>query len=166
MTTFHARWLPVAGFVAGVMLTLALHSVPATLRRAASTAGVPRRSAAEASRRRILAPARSAIPLASGPSRQRFLPSRALNLDPDARDPTLRTEHLRLLGAEPFLQLLPYRDREVGVALVNVTPQGAPVLQVTFQGSLATAERDVSRALANARDPGTEYALRYERLSR
>jgi hypothetical protein len=164
----NARWLPAASFAVGVMLALALNGLPTTIRRATgpSTAGAAGASTVEPSRRRILAPASPRRPEANGPRRQGTWTPRVPNLDPDAREPALRAEHLRLLAAEPFLQRLPYRDREVGVALLNVTPHGAPMLLVTFVGSLASARRDLWRALAEANDPGTEYALRYERVSR
>ncbi len=88
------------------------------------------------------------------------------NIDPDARDPELRAAHLRLLATRPFLQRVPYRDRELGVTLVGARPDGRPVLLVSYLGSLDAARRDLQSAFAAAHDEGSEYELRYERLAR
>ena len=88
----------------------------------------------------------------------------AKNRDPDARERALREEHLRLLAAEPLLQLLPYRDVRLGIALASVTLRGEPVLLVTYRGRIGPARRDLSDLLARLGDRGSEYALRFRAL--
>jgi hypothetical protein len=114
---------------------------------------------------RILAPPRSTPPAPSGHATARSKPSGRINVDPDSSDPALLHEHLALLAARPFLQRVPYRDDEVGVALDSVTPRGTPVLLVTFYGTLPAARRDLRAALARSHDRGNEYELRFERVS-
>jgi hypothetical protein len=89
-----------------------------------------------------------------------------INLDPDAHDPALRAAHLGLLAAEPFLQRLPYRDRELGVALAGVNWRGKPMLVVIYRGAVDAARRDLRAVLRRARDPGTAYEMRYRPLGR
>jgi hypothetical protein len=118
------------------------------------------------SSQRILAPERATSPGQNRPKADRHRTSEAANADPDASDPALRRAHVAALAARPFLQRLPYRDREVGVALDSVTPQGTPVLLVTFLGTLRAARLDIGAVLARSHDPGSEYELRFERLIR
>ena len=87
------------------------------------------------------------------------------NTDPDADEPRVGAEHVRLLVAEPFLQRLPYRDREVGVALSGLTGGSKPLLLVTYRHSAAAAREDLRAVLTRLADPGTEYAWRFRPLA-
>jgi hypothetical protein len=83
------------------------------------------------------------------------------NVDPEAHNPRLRGEHRRFLAARPLEQHLPYRDREIGVQLVDVTKTGKLVLLVTYLHSRTAAREDMQALLARYHDPATEYAIRY-----
>jgi hypothetical protein len=69
------------------------------------------------------------------------------------------------LNAEPLLQRLPYRDREIGVALAGLTGSDKPLLLVTYTGATAAARADVRAVLARLGDLGAEYAWRFRRLT-
>jgi hypothetical protein len=114
---------------------------------------------------RILVPPGSKLPAVGRRSPARGAHAAQTNIDPEAGDPGLWREHLALLAARPFLQRLPYRDRELGVALQNVNLQGMPVLLVTYLGTLRAAQQDIGSVLARAHDPGNEYKLRFEHVS-
>lgn len=94
------------------------------------------------------------------PQSQRTL----VNIDPEAHDPKLRAEHRDFLASRPLEQHLPYRDREIGVELVNVTATGKPVLLVTYIRSQASAQQDIDNVMARYRDPGTAYVIHYRRV--
>jgi hypothetical protein len=83
------------------------------------------------------------------------------NIDPEKLDPALRREHRELLRSRPLEQHLPYRDREIGVTLVNSTSGGQLVLLVSYLHSQGTARKDVRRLMASYHDPGGEYLIRY-----
>jgi hypothetical protein len=83
------------------------------------------------------------------------------NVDPEAHDPKLRSEHRRFLRARPLEQHLPYRDREIGVNIVDVTKNGKPILLVTYLHSQASARADMQTLLARYHDPATEYVIHY-----
>ena len=89
---------------------------------------------------------------------------RQQNTDPDDDEPRVGAEHVRLLGAEPLLQRLPYRDLEIGVALSGLTGSNKPLLLVTYSGTAAAARADLRAVLARLADPGAEYAWRFQRL--
>jgi hypothetical protein len=83
------------------------------------------------------------------------------NVDPEAHDPKLRSEHRRFLRARPLEQHLPYRDREIGVNIVDVTKNGKLILLVTYLHSQASARADMQGLLARYHDPATEYVINY-----
>jgi hypothetical protein len=161
-----------AAFVLGALLALALsdsgrsgrargHAGPArdaTLRTGARVAG-----AEHAEPRPVLA-ARHHQRLAERAWGGGTRPRSAANVDPDARDPSLRRLHLALLRRRPLLQLLPFSDHEVGIALVGAAPGGEPVLLVTYSGSEGAARGDVSRIFIGAHDSTSAYVVRYRKL--
>jgi hypothetical protein len=83
------------------------------------------------------------------------------NVDPEAHNPRLRSEHRRFLQARPLEQHLPYRDREIGVELADVTKTGKLVLLVTYLHSATAAREDMQALLARYHDPATAYVIRY-----
>jgi hypothetical protein len=91
-------------------------------------------------------------------------PKPLLNIDPEAHDPKLRAEHHRLLRSRPLEQHLPYRDREIGADLVNVTTGGKLVLLITYIHSQAAARADIERLMAHYHDSGGAYVIRYEQV--
>jgi hypothetical protein len=88
-----------------------------------------------------------------------------VNVDTDADEPRIGREHAHLLAAEPLLQRLPYRDRQIGVALTGATASGRPLLLVTFSGRRAAARADLQAVLTRLDDPATAYAWRFLRLA-
>jgi hypothetical protein len=155
-TRLSPRTLSCVAFVAAFGVALAL-GVPG-----------PQRSPQVASAPRTKAPrdASGVHPSAAthGFPRGTAQPGRS-NVDADAREPRLRTAHRHLLDSEPLLQRLPYRDRELGVALAGVARDGKPVLLVTYRNAAAAAREDMSLVLERLADHGGEYVLRFRRLA-
>jgi len=115
-------------------------------------------------------PAQGPLPIVlpvgvSGSSASEDPYERARNVDADARDPTLRAEHLRLLARRPLLQRLPYRDPRIGVALVGGSG-GELVLRVAYVGIRSAARADYDRLLARLHDSGGGYTLRFQAVGR
>ena len=93
------------------------------------------------------------------------LPS-TVNVEVDARDPALLAAHVHLLVTRPFLQRVPYRDREIAVTLAGVGGDDKPLLTVRYRATIGSARREMRHALGAAHDPGSEYELRYAPLPR
>jgi hypothetical protein len=175
------KWLATASFLIGTLAPITADRLGAVIQGGRRTAGpvlagaaidrgAPGAGAVDgvATRsprsERILRPERATSTEQSRPTAGRYQATEPANVDPDASDPALRRAQLAALAARPFLQRLPYRDRDVGVSLDTVTPRGTPVLLVTFLGTLPAARRDMRAVLARSHDAGSEYELRFERL--
>jgi hypothetical protein len=125
-----------------------------------------RRPGTSARRAESPRPVAAVTPTALPRERLRLLPAATqVNGDTDADEPPTGIEHLHLLGAEPLLQRLPYRDRELGIALAGAAGSGKPLLLVAYTKSAAAAREDLRRVLAGLGDPGAEYAWRFRALT-
>ena len=87
------------------------------------------------------------------------------NIDADASERGLWAEHVRLLREEPLLQLLPYRDRDLGIDLGGATRSGTPLVIVSYTGTAAAARQRLRALLAALHDAGGEYVFRLHSLA-
>jgi hypothetical protein len=90
--------------------------------------------------------------------------ARRENVDPDARDPSLRRAHLALLRTRPLLQRLPFSNDRVGISLLGQAPGGKPLLAVTYVGSRRGAQNEVRRLVARLGERAQDYSFHYRQV--